>query len=106
MDDSGNSYRGSRALNADDSNPLDFAHLRSRLLEWHQELGAQRPGEIGDPVEFLEHLLGPGICRRLGIFRLPDDFLLSIVMPVFNEVGTVEEVIRRVRACGIRSELI
>ena len=93
-------------MNADDSNPLQFASLRNRLLEWHQELRAERPEEVGDPVEFLEKLLGPSICRRLGIFRLPDDFLLSVVMPVFNEVDTIEEVIRRVRACGIRCELI
>ena len=34
------------------------------------------------------------------------DPLLSVVMPVFNETGTVEEIIRRVTAVPIRTQLI
>jgi len=34
------------------------------------------------------------------------DPLLSVVMPVFNELGTVEEVIRRVLAVPLRIELV
>ena len=37
---------------------------------------------------------------------LPADPLLSVVMPVFNERATVEEIIRRVLAVGLRIELI
>ena len=33
------------------------------------------------------------MCRRLGIYRLPKNFLLSVVMPVYNEARTIEEVI-------------
>lgn len=36
---------------------------------------------------------------------LPDP-LLSVVMPVYNEIGTVEEIIRRVLAVPIRKQLI
>jgi glycosyltransferase involved in cell wall biosynthesis len=32
--------------------------------------------------------------------------LLSVVMPVYNEIGTVEEMIRRVRAVPLRTQLI
>jgi glycosyltransferase involved in cell wall biosynthesis len=34
------------------------------------------------------------------------DPLLSVVMPVFNELATVEEVIRRVLAVPVRIELV
>jgi glycosyltransferase involved in cell wall biosynthesis len=57
-------------------------------------------------VALLERLLGPSVCRRLGIFALPPDFVLSVVIPVYNEVDTVAEVVRRVRGCGVRCEII
>ena len=38
--------------------------------------------------------------------RMPPDPLLSVVMPVFNEQDTVEEIIRRVLAVEMRIELI
>src|SRR5439155_11690716 len=37
---------------------------------------------------------------------LPADPLLSVVMPVFNERGTIDEIIRRVLGVAIRTELI
>jgi glycosyltransferase involved in cell wall biosynthesis len=37
---------------------------------------------------------------------LPDNFLLSVVIPVFNERDTLAEVLRRVRACGLPLEMI
>jgi len=82
----------------------ELSQLQDKLARWQQEIG----GESGsrDTVDLLEQLLGPAVCRRLGIYRLSDDFLLSVVVPVYNEAGTVEEVIRRIRNCGIRSEII
>ena len=38
--------------------------------------------------------------------RVPADPLLSVVMPVFNEKDTVEEIIRRVLAVKMRIELV
>ena len=32
--------------------------------------------------------------------------MLSVVIPVYNEIQTVEEVVRRVRACGVPTEII
>lgn len=37
---------------------------------------------------------------------LPEAFLLSVVIPVYNEVATVGQVVERVRACGIPCEII
>ena len=76
------------------------------LLQWQQEAGAAGAGHSPEAIEFLERLLGASVCRRLGVFRLPENFLLSVVIPVFNESRTIEEIIRRVRACGIPCELI
>jgi hypothetical protein len=57
-------------------------------------------------IELAETLLGKSACRRLGIYRIPNDFVLSVVIPVYNELGTIEEVVRRVRGCGLRVEII
>jgi glycosyltransferase involved in cell wall biosynthesis len=54
----------------------------------------------------LQLLLGESVSRRLGIFRLPGDFLLSVVIPVYNEVDTVATVVERVRRCGVPCEII
>ncbi|MCO6459046.1 MAG: glycosyltransferase family 2 protein [Pirellulaceae bacterium] len=40
------------------------------------------------------------------MYPLPADFLLSVVIPVYNELGTVQEVIRRVRESGVPCEII
>jgi glycosyltransferase involved in cell wall biosynthesis len=66
----------------------------------------EREGELLDRVESLERLLGPAICRQLAIYRLPSSFLLSVIIPVFNEERTVSQVIDRVRACGLPCEII
>jgi glycosyltransferase involved in cell wall biosynthesis len=43
------------------------------------------------------------MSRLSGVLRDP---LLSVVMPVFNEAGTIEEIIRRVLAVPLRTQLI
>ncbi|MEY4567437.1 MAG: Undecaprenyl-phosphate 4-deoxy-4-formamido-L-arabinose transferase [Planctomycetota bacterium] len=50
--------------------------------------------------------LGQDTARRLGIFQLPENFLLSVVIPVFNEVNTIESVIERVRSSGLPIEIV
>ncbi len=92
-------------MNRDKATP-DVSQLREAFLQWKQGDCQLAGSDSRDAIGFLEQLLGPAVCRRLGIYRLSDDFLLSVVIPVFNEVHTVDEVIRRVRGCGIRCELI
>jgi glycosyltransferase involved in cell wall biosynthesis len=48
----------------------------------------------------------PGSTLERAAQRLPRDPLLSVVMPVYNERLTIEEIIRRVLAVPIRIELI
>jgi glycosyltransferase involved in cell wall biosynthesis len=90
-------------LNTDDVSTPSLNQLRDALQQWQRETDIVSESER---VEFLQSLLGPSICRLLGIYRLPEAFLLSVVIPVFNEAATVTEVIRRVRACGVPCELI
>jgi glycosyltransferase involved in cell wall biosynthesis len=51
-------------------------------------------------------LFGAELCRRLGIFRLPSGFKLSVVMPVYNEIRTLPQVIERVRATRLPLEIV
>jgi len=57
-------------------------------------------------VEEMESTLGKSVCRQLAIFPLPDDFLLSVIVPVYNENGTVSGVVDRLRNTGIPMEII
>lgn len=48
----------------------------------------------------------PAPVARAGLRGLLIDPLLSVVMPVYNERETIEEIIRRVHAVPVRTELI
>lgn len=45
-------------------------------------------------------------CSKLGVLDLPDGFLLSVIIPVFNEAETVRDVITRVRETELPCEII
>lgn len=57
-------------------------------------------------AEFLNPVLTADVCRRLGIFAIPADFKLTVVIPVYNEVDTVIAVIARVRQTMLPLEII
>jgi glycosyltransferase involved in cell wall biosynthesis len=50
--------------------------------------------------------LGPSTCRQLGLFAIPDNFRLCIIVPVFNEEATLEAVIARVSSIPIRKTIV
>jgi glycosyltransferase involved in cell wall biosynthesis len=50
--------------------------------------------------------LGEPFCRKLGIYRLPEDLTVSVVIPAYNEKATIHEILRRVRAVPIRKQII
>jgi glycosyltransferase involved in cell wall biosynthesis len=56
--------------------------------------------------EWLIENLGEPLCRKLGISRLPEGFLLSVVIPCYNEKRTIHEILRRVRAVPIPKQII
>ncbi|QEF98475.1 Undecaprenyl-phosphate 4-deoxy-4-formamido-L-arabinose transferase [Stieleria maiorica] len=59
-----------------------------------------------DYVRKMRSELGRDVCRKLAIFELPEGFLLSVVVPVFNESGTVAAVVDRLRATGLPLQII
>ena len=59
-----------------------------------------------DRLEALRSLLGDAACRQLGICPIPPGFRLSVVIPVYNEREWLPEVLRRVRAVPVPTEII
>lgn len=57
-------------------------------------------------VQQMRAMLGDGVCRKLAIFSLPDNFLLSVIVPVYNEQQTVALVVQRLRETGIPMQII
>jgi glycosyltransferase involved in cell wall biosynthesis len=53
-----------------------------------------------------ETLLGRPICDRLAIYALPSEFVLTVIVPIYNEVATVDVVIERLRATAIPMQII
>ncbi len=59
--------------------------------------------------EWYDHLhgiLGDAACRQLGIYSIPDNFLLSIVIPIYNERNTFMQLLDRVREVPVRKEIV
>ncbi|CAN5135486.1 glycosyltransferase family 2 protein [soil metagenome] len=65
---------------------------------------------IGDDpnrrYEVFAKLLGPGICRQIGLYPFPPGWKLSVVIPVFNEERWLEGLVERVQAVPVPKELI
>jgi len=57
-------------------------------------------------LRLLHGLLGVSACRQLGIYPIPETFMLSIVIPVYNEQRWLREVVRRVEAVPVEKEII
>lgn len=56
--------------------------------------------KFADDIErrnWLIDTLGEPFCRKLGIYRIPADLTLSVVIPAYNEKKTIREILRRVR---------
>jgi glycosyltransferase involved in cell wall biosynthesis len=60
----------------------------------------------GDSRDWLLETLGEPVCRKLGLFRVPKDLTLSVVIPAYNESKTIHEILRRVRAVPINKQII
>lgn len=80
--------------------------MSSYVTDWEETAlsHGEGPGEI--PLARLYRLLGEGACRQLGLFPLPPELRLSVVIPVYNERATLEELLRRVRGVPIPKEII
>jgi glycosyltransferase involved in cell wall biosynthesis len=57
-------------------------------------------------LQVLQRLLGEAACRQLGLYPIPENFRLSVVMPVYNERQYIREILRRVQQVPIPKEII
>src|SRR5688572_16074242 len=89
----------------DDLSPVELRRLRE-MCENAARGASGVEFTAGDRVDLVERLFGPDLAHRLGIYRIPEQFKLSVVMPVYNEVATLERVIERVAATGLQIELV
>lgn len=89
----------------DDKNltPASAHRLRDTLLALARD---SRKDNADDGKVFLSQTFGEDVCRQVGVARLPDDFLLTVVIPVFNEAATIRQVVDRVMSTGLPVELI
>ena len=79
----------------------------SSSLSWTDELNSMTlSGDDQERRETLLRILGESVCRQLGIYRIPDDLVLSVVIPVYNERNTIREILRQVRAVPIPKQII
>ncbi len=91
------------------SSPSPPVDVTDELLEGPLSRLLQTAGECAlspERVELLHRLLGRDLCSQLGIYRIDSDLLLSVIVPVFNEAGTIRTVIDRVRATGLPVEFV
>lgn len=59
-----------------------------------------------EAVARCQALLGRSTCERLAIYALPSGFVLSVIVPIYNEVATIDIVIERLRATGIPMQIV
>lgn len=59
-----------------------------------------------DYVREMHAFLGASACRKLGIYQLPEGFLLTVIVPVFNEQKTIGTVIKRLRETGMPMQIV
>ena len=56
--------------------------------------------------ERMRSQLGDAACRQLGMYAIPSDFRLSVVIPVFNERETLMQLLDRVKEVPIPKEIV
>ena len=56
--------------------------------------------------ESIKGTLGEAACRQLGCYVIPEGYVLSVVIPVYNERDTLPELLERVRTVPIRKEIV
>jgi glycosyltransferase involved in cell wall biosynthesis len=75
--------------------------------------GLAQPGSLPASVPYtpewlasLKALLGDVGCSQLGLYAIPHDLLLSVVIPVYNERETFRTLLDRVKAVPIRKQIV
>ncbi|QGJ70523.1 Glycosyltransferase involved in cell wall bisynthesis [Planctomycetales bacterium 10988] len=86
---------------------LEPENLQEMVLNMiAQDPDQESPEQHNQRVALLERLLGITACRSIGLFSIPEDFVLSVVIPVYNEKNTVRHLLERVAEQPVRKEMI
>ncbi|MDB4793353.1 glycosyltransferase, partial [bacterium] len=87
--------------------------MSSQILDAAQETMNNSETFHVDAPEFsqewyntLRGIMGEAACRQLGIYAIPEDFVLSVVIPVYNERNTLPALLDKVREVPIRKEIV
>src|SRR4051812_16400624 len=64
------------------------------------------PADDHEGRERFLRAFGETIGRRYGIYRIPEDLTLSVVIPVYNELHTLKDILRQVRAVPVNKQII
>lgn len=56
--------------------------------------------------ENLKSLLGETACRQMGVYAIPAELKLSVVIPVYNEAATLKKLVDRVCDVPLKKEII
>ncbi len=80
-------------------------YLTNELNDLEPLIGGRSASQT-ERAELLQRLLGPAACRQLGVFPIPENFKLSVVIPVYNERPWIRELVRRVEAVPLRKEIL
>jgi len=54
----------------------------------------------------LEGILGRTACENMGFYAIPDDLLLSVVVPVYNEQESLHLILEKIQEVPIRKQII
>ena len=76
---------------ADQNNQDQGSDIRPFSIAWHQSL-------VGT--------LGQSVCETLGLYAIPEDFVLSVVIPVYNEAKTLPALLKAVVSVPVRKQII
>lgn len=78
----------------------------AELIEHFQEQERQLRPYSAAWYESIRARIGEATCKMLGLYVIPDDFVLSVVIPIYNEEKTLRDIVDRVRAVPIRKEMV
>ena len=85
--------------------PIHVIHVIHNSCHCPYHLPVSRPYSPAW-FEALRQLIGDQACRQLGLYAIPPDLVLSIVIPVYNEEATLRDLVARVAAVPVRKEII
>ena len=88
-------------------NPTSSNESEQDARRVHCPLCGSPAAQLPDPTrERLQEWLGLEVSRRLGLFHIPPGLRISVVVAVYNEKPTLEELVGRVQAVSIPKEII